>query len=80
MQPGEWTPHGPHVRVLMHWVECGGCLLETCIEQRKKCILSIGPEEALAAVRDHMWDMHGAGIRLLPDEFGTPLRRQERQQ
>ena len=54
MQPGEWVPFGPHVRVLMHWVECGGCLLETCIERGKKCILSIGVDEALNAVREHL--------------------------
>ena len=54
MRPGEWVPHGKHVRVVLHWVECGGCLLETCIVQGKKCILSIGVEEALAAVREQL--------------------------
>jgi len=52
-RPGEWAPHGDKVRVVMHWVDCGGCLLDTCVEQKKKCILSIGVGEALAAAREH---------------------------
>jgi hypothetical protein len=41
----------------MHWVECGGCLLETCIVERKKCILSIEVDEVLAAAREHLQAM-----------------------
>jgi ADP-heptose:LPS heptosyltransferase len=48
--PGEWWPVTPLRRVLHHVPECGGCRLETCIEQRKKCILSITVDEAAAAV------------------------------
>jgi hypothetical protein len=54
MLPGTWVPHGRQVRVLMHWVTCGGCLLETCTVERKRCILSIGVEEALRVVQEHM--------------------------
>ena len=63
MKAGEWVPHGKHVRVVLHWVECGGCLLETCIVEKKKCILSIGVDEAFAAVREHMQAMHGVEER-----------------
>jgi len=49
--PGQWFPYGAQHRVLYHRVECAGCGLETCIEQRKKCILSITPDEALAEIR-----------------------------
>ena len=51
--PGVWVPHGKHVRVVLHWVDCGGCVLDTCITQGKKCILSIGVDEVLSALRAH---------------------------
>lgn len=54
MKAGEWVPHGRHVRIVLHWVECGGCLLETCIVEEKKCILSIGVDEAFLAAREHL--------------------------
>jgi heptosyltransferase-3 len=59
MKAGEWVPHGEHVRVVQHWVDCGGCLLETCIEQRKKCILSIGVDEVLAVVKEQFQVISG---------------------
>jgi ADP-heptose:LPS heptosyltransferase len=67
MRPGEWVPHGEHVRVVLHWVECGGCHLETCIAQAKKCILSIGVDEAMAATREH-WEATGAGRGARPSQ------------
>jgi len=54
MMPGQWIPNGEHVRVVLHWVECGGCLLDTCVVQGKKCILSIGVEEAWQATQEHL--------------------------
>lgn len=48
--PRQWFPVGPQHEVVYHRVECWGCGLETCIEQRKKCLMSISPEEVLAAV------------------------------
>ena len=48
--PRVWFPYGSHHRVIYHQTDCAGCRLETCIEQKKKCILSITVEEALAAV------------------------------
>ena len=51
--PGVWVPHGKHVRVVLHWVDCGGCVLDTCIVQGKKCILSIGVDEVMTAFRAH---------------------------
>jgi ADP-heptose:LPS heptosyltransferase len=48
--PRQWFPYGPHHRILYHRVECAGCGLETCIEQQKKCILSITVDEVLSAV------------------------------
>ena len=52
---GIWFPLGPGFgighRVIYHPVDCRGCGLETCIVERKKCILSITVEEVLAEVR-----------------------------
>jgi len=53
-RPGEWTPRGEHVRTMLHWVECGHCVLDACLVEKKKCILSISVEEALAAARQHL--------------------------
>jgi ADP-heptose:LPS heptosyltransferase len=50
--PGIWFPHsfsnGPTQQALYHRTDCSPCGLETCIEQGKKCILSIQPSEPLA--------------------------------
>jgi heptosyltransferase III len=52
--PRQWFPYGAHHRILYHRVECAGCGLETCIEQQKKCILSITVDEVLAAIHSSM--------------------------
>ena len=49
--PRQWFPYGSRYEVVYHRVECWGCGLETCIEQRKKCILSITADEVLDKVR-----------------------------
>lgn len=48
--PRRWFPYGPEHRVRYHRVACSGCGLETCIVERKRCILSIRVEEVLADV------------------------------
>jgi heptosyltransferase-3 len=48
--PRQWFPYGAAHRILYHRVECAGCGLETCIEQQKKCILSITVDEVLAEI------------------------------
>jgi ADP-heptose:LPS heptosyltransferase len=55
--PRQWFPYGAQHRILYHRVECAGCGLETCIEQQKKCILSITPEEVLTAIRSAMQEL-----------------------
>jgi ADP-heptose:LPS heptosyltransferase len=52
--PRQWFPYGPAHRILYHRVECAGCGLETCIEQQKKCILSITADEVLTAIHSAM--------------------------
>ncbi len=48
--PRVWFPCGSRHTVIYHRTDCAGCELETCIEQKKKCLLSITVEEVLAAV------------------------------
>lgn len=48
-RPGIWFPHGAANRVLYRNVDCAGCNLETCIEQKKKCLTSITVDDMLAA-------------------------------
>jgi heptosyltransferase-3 len=52
--PRQWFPFGRQHRVVYHRVECWGCGLETCIEQQKKCLLSITVDEVMEAVRSQM--------------------------
>jgi heptosyltransferase-3 len=49
-RPRVWFPWGEHHEIVYHQVDCWGCELETCIEQKKKCLTSITPKEVLAAV------------------------------
>lgn len=48
--PRQWFPYGEGHRIVYHAVDCGGCGLETCIDQRKKCLLSIGVAEVFREV------------------------------
>lgn len=48
---GVWFPHQPDAEILYRDVPCSGCDLEECIVERKKCILSIRPEDVVAACR-----------------------------
>jgi ADP-heptose:LPS heptosyltransferase len=48
--PRQWFPFGKQHRVVYHRVECWGCGLETCIEQQKKCLMSITVDEVMGVV------------------------------
>jgi ADP-heptose:LPS heptosyltransferase len=48
-KPGIWYPVGQGNRIVYHEVDCAGCNVETCIEQKKKCLTSVSAEEMLAA-------------------------------
>jgi len=50
-KPRMWFPYGHGHRVLYHRVDCWGCGLETCIEEGKRCLLSIEVEEVMEQVR-----------------------------
>lgn len=53
-KPGEWFPHGNQHSVLYHQTPCWDCGLETCIAQRKVCILSITVDEVFTALRQQL--------------------------
>ena len=48
--PGIWFPYGDHHQVLFHRVNCENCDLETCLVEKKKCILSIEVSEVFAKI------------------------------
>lgn len=47
---GEWFPRGNQHTIFYHRTPCAGCRLEVCIEEKKKCILSISVEDVFQAV------------------------------
>ena len=52
--PRQWFPFGDQHRVAYHQVDCAGCGLETCIEQKKKCLMSITVEEVMRLIDEVM--------------------------
>jgi len=48
--PGQWFPARPGHSVIYHKTDCFGCMLETCIAERKRCIMSITVDEVFDAV------------------------------
>jgi heptosyltransferase-3 len=56
--PRQWFPFGKQHRVVYHRVECWGCGLETCIEQQKKCLMSITVDEVMVQVRSALAEIY----------------------
>lgn len=50
--PGVWYPYGNAHRVFRSRIQCEGCMLEVCIENKKKCLQNIGTEEVYAAAKE----------------------------
>ena len=48
--PGIWFPYGNSHEVIYHPTECHGCNLTECTVEKKRCILTITPEEVVSAV------------------------------
>ncbi len=46
---GTWFPAGRGHEVVYHKVECSHCNLQVCIENQRKCIMSISVQEMLSA-------------------------------
>ncbi|MGH9616965.1 MAG: glycosyltransferase family 9 protein [Acidobacteriaceae bacterium] len=49
-KPRTWFPWGSQHETIYHRTDCWGCDLETCIEEKKKCLTSILPAEVLGVV------------------------------
>lgn len=49
-KPRIWFPWGDQHEIVYHQTDCWDCNLEVCIEQKKKCLTSITPEEVVSAV------------------------------
>lgn len=47
--PGKWYPYGEGHKVHRVAVDCEGCMLQTCIEQRNKCLTAISAEGVYAS-------------------------------
>ena len=47
--PGIWFPVGDAHEVIYHKTECFGCNLQVCTTEKKRCILTITPEEVVSA-------------------------------
>jgi ADP-heptose:LPS heptosyltransferase len=50
--PRVWFPTGDKHTVIYHEVECAGCGLETCVDEGKRCLLSIEVGEVMDAVAE----------------------------
>jgi ADP-heptose:LPS heptosyltransferase len=65
--PGQWFPHGSDHRILYRKTSCHGCRLTDCVEEGKRCLLTITPDEVLAEVlavlRDDRGFLPGEGVR-----------------
>jgi hypothetical protein len=48
--PGQWFPARPGHTIIYHKTDCFGCGLETCIAEKKRCIMSITVDEVFGAV------------------------------
>ena len=70
-QPKTWFPMCQHKRVIYHRVNCSGCGLETCIEQRKKCILSITYPEVMQALQEMLAEVEQARTEAAVDLYAS---------
>jgi len=57
---GRWFPMGDQHRPIYHHVDCEHCLLEVCVQMRKKCLTSITVEEMVTAALE-AWGEGQAG-------------------
>ena len=50
--PRQWFPRGHLNRVIYRRTDCAGCSLADCIVEKKRCLMSITPDEVLREVRE----------------------------
>jgi heptosyltransferase III len=65
--PGLWYPYGRSNQVIYHQTDCFYCRTEMCIEQKKKCILSITVDEVVSAAMK-AWELGKAERRVVRSE------------
>lgn len=53
-RPRQWFPRGSNNTIVYHPTDCMGCKLTRCIEEKKKCILSITVKEVEAEVLEKL--------------------------
>jgi ADP-heptose:LPS heptosyltransferase len=58
--PRQWFPFGDQHTILYQQVECMGCNLETCVEEKKRCLMSISVDQAFEAVREKLEEVASA--------------------
>lgn len=63
-KPRTWFPVCRYHSVLYHRVDCWGCGLETCVEQKKKCILSITVQEVMQGLKQLLQESEEARSRI----------------
>lgn len=69
--PRIWFPWGSQHEVIYHRTDCWGCELDLCIEEKKKCLTSIAPDELLGAVRRVLARGSSPGGTLTPNAPGV---------
>jgi ADP-heptose:LPS heptosyltransferase len=52
--PGQWFPARPGHSIIYHKTDCFGCMLERCVAERKRCILSITVDEVFDAAMESL--------------------------
>ncbi|MES2775204.1 MAG: glycosyltransferase family 9 protein [Bacteroidota bacterium] len=67
---GRWLPRGVHNKIIYHKTSCAGCGLEICIEEKKRCIMSVHVEEVreavLSVIEDHFKEKNVALHKITP--------------
>lgn len=64
--PRVWFPHGASHRVLYHPVDCMGCGLETCLVERKKCLIGPSTGITVAEVEGEVQAVLGGALPPVP--------------
>src|SRR2546425_675627 len=52
--PGVWYPYGNGQTVFRRGVECQGCMLDECVNEKMKCIRSVTVDEVFSACAKYL--------------------------
>lgn len=70
-KPRTWFPTCHYQRVLYHRVDCWGCGLEICTEQKKKCILSITVQEVMQGLKSMLDERRATELKPAKDHHAA---------